>query len=49
MGGWSEEADIAAQVEEGNAAMRDEIATQRAQDAHLIYDERRPERWAEEA
>jgi hypothetical protein len=49
MSGWSEDADIAAQVDEANEARRDEIATQRAQDAHLIYDERRPERWAEEA
>lgn len=40
--GWRELDDIADQVEEANAAQRDEIASQRDADAHLIYDERRP-------
>lgn len=40
--GWRELDDIADQVEESNAAWRDEVASQRAADTHLIYDERRP-------
>lgn len=35
-GDWSERRDIADQVDEANAAWRDEIASQRAEDAHQI-------------
>lgn len=39
-GEWLEARDISEQVEEGNAAWRAEIASQRAADAHLIIDDR---------
>lgn len=45
---WTETADAAEQIDDWNNTQRDEIATQRNQDAHLIYDDRRPEAWAEE-
>lgn len=45
---WTEATDAADQVDDWNNTQRDEVATQRDTDWIDIFDDRRPEAWAEE-